>query len=317
MPEFIQTISKLFQRQKWIDRAAAPLQKGVNSVLENNSPVAGKAADLLNGTWLGHPLHPVLTDIPIGAWAAAVTLDTIEANTGVVGFGRAADTAVALGVAGAAGSAITGLADWQHTTGESRRMGMVHALLNTVALGLFIGSLFARGKRNRSLGRGLAMAGLGIAGASAYLGGDMVYRQKIGVNHAPQEAEIQVREFVPVLAADQLPENRLTIAMLNNTPLVLLRRGQQVYALAETCAHLGGPLADGEVREGPQGRPAVICPWHGSTFDMDEGTVLHGPSAYPQPCFEARIHDGMVEVRNRSLGMEVQRRRAETEPVYA
>jgi nitrite reductase/ring-hydroxylating ferredoxin subunit/uncharacterized membrane protein len=317
MPDFIQTLSKLFQRQAWIDGAAKPLQKAVNQVLENGSPVSDRAADLLNGTWLGHPIHPVLTDIPVGAWMAAVTLDTMEASTGRPGIGRAADTAVALGVAGAVGSAVTGLADWQHTTGETRRIGMVHALLNTVALGLFVASMFARGKHNRSLGRNLALSGLGIASASAYLGGDLVFRQKMGVNHAPKDDEIQVQDFVPVLPVDQLPENTLTIALLNTTPLVLLRRGETVYALAETCAHLGGPLADGDLRTGPDGQPAVSCPWHGSTFDMDNGTVLHGPSAYPQPCFEARISNGQVEVRNRSLQRQAERQAAQPERSYA
>lgn len=302
MPEFIKALDNLFQRFAWIDRAAVPLQKIVNRVLRSGGPLGQKTADALNGVWLGHPLHPVLTDIPIGAWTTAVALDSMEAGTGSHGIGKAADAAVAIGVAGAVGSAVTGLADWQHTTGETRRMGMVHALLNTAALGLFLASLMARAGRSRGKGRTLALTGYAVAAASAYLGGDMVYRQKMGVNHAPEEENLEVADFVPVLAEEQLPENRLTIALLNTTPLVLLRRGERVYALAETCAHLGGPLADGSLTTGADGEPVVVCPWHASHFSMESGSVVQGPSAYPQPCFEARIHMGQVEVRRGVTG---------------
>lgn len=299
--KFIKALDQFFQRMTWIDKAAVPLQKAIYRILRQNGPAGDKVADALNGVWLGHPLHPVLTDIPVGSWTAAVALDAIEAGTGSKGVGKAADTAVALGVAGAVGSAVTGLADWQYTTGETRRIGMVHALLNSTALALFLGSLFARGKGSRGAGRSLALLGYAVAGASAYLGGDLVFRQKMGVNHAPEEEEITVEDFVPVLALDQLPEDRLTIAMLTNTPLVLLRHGETVYALAETCAHLGGPLADGKLRFTPNGDPVVVCPWHETHFNMNDGTVVQGPSAYPQPCFEARIRDGQVEVRRRKI----------------
>lgn len=293
-----QKLSNMFLEEKQIDQAAEPLQKAVSKIFQNSGPLGQKIANLLNGSWLGHPVHPVLTDIPIGAWMVAVTLDGMEAGTGSRGIGKAADAAVALGVAGAVGSAVSGLADWQHTVGESRRTGFTHALLNTTALVLFIGSLAARGKRQRGLGRALALTGFSIAGVAAYLGGDLVYRQKIGVNHAPEGENLETKGFVPVLALENLPENTPTIALLNNIPLVLVRRGQHVYALAETCAHLGGPLADGKLEQGADGQPVIVCPWHSSRFDMRDGAVLDGPSAYPQPCFKTRIRDGQVEVRH-------------------
>lgn len=301
MPDFVQSLSRLFLRADQIDQAAKPVQNAVSQIFQKSGPLGQKVADFLNGVWLGHPLHPVLTDIPIGAWTAAIALDVMEAGSGSRGIGKAADTAVGIGVAGALGSAVTGLADWQHTVGETRRVGFTHALLNTVALGFFVASMLERKKRNRGLGRTLAMIGYGIAGTSAYLGGDMVYRQRMGVNHAPDEEEIQIQGWVPVLAADQLPENQLTLAMFTNIPLVLLRREGRVYALAETCAHLGGPLADGKVVEGEGRRPVVVCPWHGSHFDMGTGSVVQGPSAYAQPCFEARVHNGQVEIRQHVL----------------
>lgn len=302
MSELDKVLSRLLDRETFLERYAEPLQKVLNQFFLNSGPLGRKIGDFLNGVWLGHPVHPVITDVPIGAWTAAAVLDMAESESGEPGIGKAADIAVALGVAGAVGSAVSGLADWQYTVGETRRTGFNHAVLNTVALTLYVASMFARGSRNRALGRSLAFTGYAIASLSAYLGGDMVYRQKMGVNHAPEE--IDVKDFVPVMALNDLEENKLTLAMLPNLPIVLLRRGDQVYALAETCAHLGGPLADGQVTDSPDGMPAVVCPWHNSTFNMDNGNVIDGPSAYPQPCFETRIRDGQVEVRHRAESLD-------------
>jgi nitrite reductase/ring-hydroxylating ferredoxin subunit/uncharacterized membrane protein len=292
-----QLIERIFAPKSQIDEVAQPIQKNIQGLFQR----AGQtAADFLNGVWLGHPLHPVLTDVPLGAWTAAVALDTLEDATGDSGIGQAADAAVAIGVAGAVGSAVTGLADWQHTTGESRRVGFAHAALNSIALGFFVGSLVARGNRSRGLGQALSLAGFAVAATSALLGGDLVYRQKIGVNHAPDETSAE--DFTAVLPEAQLPENQLTRGMLKDTPLVLLRQGERIYALAETCAHLGGPLAEGDLEMDSQGLPIVICPWHGSRFEMASGAVINGPSTFPQPCFEARIRAGQVEVRQQKAG---------------
>ncbi len=298
LSNWIPYLSRYFNRETWLDRFAVPTADFITKIFKSGGDVGRKIANLLNGTWLGHPLHSVLTDVPIGAWTTAITLDSIEASTGRRGIGRAADTAVALGVAGAAASALSGLADWQHTTGESRRVGFVHGLFNTVALGIFITSMVARADRKRGLGRVLALAGFGVISASAFLGGDMVYRLRIGIDHSPESDEIKTDNYVPVMAAENLPQNRLSKAMLKDIPLVLLRRGDQVYALAATCAHLGGPLPEGTLEMTPEGRPVVVCPWHSSRFDMQTGDVLDGPSAYPEPCFDARIRDGQVEVRH-------------------
>jgi nitrite reductase/ring-hydroxylating ferredoxin subunit len=293
----VKVLSRWFNREDWLDRYAKPVQNFIPRLLNGAGKPGQAAANLLNGTWFGHPVHAVLTDVAIGALTTAVTLDAIEASTGRRGIGRAADQAVALGVAGAVGSALTGAADWQHTTGESRRVGFVHALINTSALGLFVFSLVSRGNRQRGTGRALAMAGFGALLAGSYLGGDLVYRLRIGIDHAPEDADLETKDFVAVMSAAQLPENQLTQAALKNIPLVLLRRGERVYALAATCAHLGGPLPEGRLEQSPEGHPVVVCPWHSSRFDMEDGAALDGPTAYPQPCLDARIRDGQVEVR--------------------
>src|SRR4029077_19553365 len=97
-----------------------------------------RVRDFLHGTWLGHPLHPALTDIPLGAWTTALALDA--AGDRSRGMARAADTAMGVGIAGAVGAAVTGLTDWHHTTGGDRRLGLGHAMLNTAALALYVTS---------------------------------------------------------------------------------------------------------------------------------------------------------------------------------
>lgn len=284
-------------RMEWLDRLAEPLQSAIRALFQRTGSVGQWAANALHGVWLGHPLHPVLTDIPIGAWTVGLALDAIETSSGSESFGKAADTAIQIGVAGAGAAAVAGYTDWQHLNGKPRRAGLLHALLNTVALGLFIASLTSRKKGDRSTGKALALAGFTIAGTSAYIGGELVFAQKIGVNHAP--LDISLKKFTPVIALDDLPENRPTRAMAGETALVLVRQGRQVFALAERCSHLGGPLADGKLELDEDGSPSVICPWHGSRFRMADGAVQDGPATYAQPCFETRIQRGQVEVRHR------------------
>jgi nitrite reductase/ring-hydroxylating ferredoxin subunit len=296
MTDIIQEINQVLKRQVWLDPAGTSLQKFIQGLYQRGGETGRKIADFFHGTWLGHPLHPVLTDVPIGAWTVAVTLDRFDNGKGD-GIGAAADAAVGIGVASAAASAVAGFTDWTHLTGESRRTGFAHALLNTAALGFFIGSLVARKKRDRGSGRLLALIGYSVAGFSAYLGGDLVFRQKVGVDHSPND--IAVKDFTPVIALAQLSENQLTLAKVEDVPLAVLRRGEKVYVLANTCSHLGGPLAEGSLSDTTEGCLTVTCPWHASRFRLADGTVLNGPATYAQPAYEVRIYEGQVEVRRR------------------
>lgn len=254
--------------------------------------IGRKASDFLNGTWLGHPLHPAITDVPIGAWTTAVVLDQMEMASGNPRFGTGADIALGIGEAGAAGAAVAGLADWRHTNGEAKRQGFIHAALNTTALTLMLGSTLLRRSGQRPAGRALAVTGYLIAGFSAYLGGDLVFRKKIGVNHAPL-SPISSR-YTDVCHENDLIDGKPQRFDVDDVPVMLVRRGGEVFALAEKCAHQGGPLSEGDIRE----NNTVVCPWHGSEFKLWSGEVVHGPSAYPQPCYQVRIRDHRVEVRN-------------------
>ncbi|WP_441291897.1 DUF2231 domain-containing protein [Sorangium sp. KYC3313] len=258
--------------------------------------------NLLHGTWLGHPLHPVLTDVPIGAWTTAVVLDLIDVSTRRRrGYGRAADSAIALGIIGALGAAASGLTDWRHTGARGKRLGLVHGALNTAALALFGSSLLLRGRGRRAAGRVLSTIGGAVVLASAYLGGDLVYRERIGVNHADDSR--RPRGFVPVLPAAELAEGKPRRVEAEGIPIVLVRTADRIYALGEVCAHLGGPLSEGSLADG-----GIVCPWHGSRFRLEDGCVIDGPATTPQPCFDAVVRNGMIEVRYRPEEERHQRR---------
>lgn len=279
------------ERQGWLDPLGDRLQAAVAGIYRAGGQTGRLIRDLLHGTWLGHPLHPVLTDIPLGAWTATLVLDAMDDGR-ARGFARAADATIGVGLAGAVGAAATGLTDWHHTTGGDRRTGLAHGLLNTTATALYVGSLLLRRRGSRAAGHALSSAGFLVAIAAAYLGGHLVYGRRIGVDHAPRPEGWA--DFVPVLFESELHEGTPRRVHARDTALVLVRRAGRVHALVETCAHLGGPLAEGTV-EGD----SIRCPWHGSRFALEDGRVLEGPSTFPQPCFETRIRDGKIEVRAR------------------
>jgi nitrite reductase/ring-hydroxylating ferredoxin subunit/uncharacterized membrane protein len=280
----------LVERQEWLDVVGNRLQGAVGAAFQAGGEMGRRVRDFLHGTWLGHPLHPVLTDIPLGAWTAALVLDA--ACTRDRGLARAADVAIGVGIAGATSAALTGLTDWQHTAGGDRRVGVGHALLNTAALALYVTSLTLRRRGDRIAGRGLAALGFLVASGAAYLGGALVYSKRIGVDHAPRPEPWD--DFVPVLSDSDLPEGTPRAVDARGVRVVLVRRGGQVYALAESCAHMGGALSEGCL-EGN----ALRCPWHGSLFALEDGRVLEGPSTYQQTCFDVRSRDGRIEVRAR------------------
>lgn len=177
-----ESLTETVEQQRWIDPLAEPLSATIRGAFERAGESGRQVKDALHGTpWLGHPLHPVLTDIPLGAWMTAAVLDSAAASSGDRGYERAARTAVGFGLVGAVGTAITGLADWSETHGAARRVGLVHGVLNVVVTTLYASSYAARRRGRHGSGRGLAFAGLAIGMVSAYLGGSLVYREAVGV----------------------------------------------------------------------------------------------------------------------------------------
>jgi nitrite reductase/ring-hydroxylating ferredoxin subunit/uncharacterized membrane protein len=273
--------------QPALDTIAQPLSQAIRSTFETAGPAGQQVKDALHGVWLGHPLHPVFTDVPIGAWTTALALDA-SAN-GDPGMQRAATFAMGVGLIGAVGSALTGLTDWSETDGESRRTGLVHGLLNLAATSMMATAFFSRKRDSHQNGRTWAWAGFGVAVASAYLGGDLVYGQRIGVTHAVVEPP---DDFTPIAESASLAENSMMRVRAGDNDVLLVRQHGRVCALAQACAHLGGPLSEGTLKDG-----SVVCPWHGSEFALDDGRVLNGPSTHDQPRFIARERDGRIEIK--------------------
>jgi nitrite reductase/ring-hydroxylating ferredoxin subunit len=267
-----------------IEDLAEPLDPVAEAVQDAVKAVPRPIRDVLDGVWLGNPLHPALTDVPLGAWTAAAVLDVLGSE--------AADEVLTIGVLAAVPAALTGLNDWSHLKGEPRRVGVVHAVVNTMALTLNVGSLALRRNGNRGLARVLSGVGyLGVA-FSAHLGGRLSFGLGVRVNRTAFEHPRE--RYAPVIDASELEDGKLHRVELQGEA-VLVTRGRgpgDVCALSAVCSHMGGPLDEGK-RDGD----TVICPWHGSRFDLCSGAVEGGPAVYPQPRYEARVRAGKVEIR--------------------
>lgn len=281
--------------QSFAERLSDRLQHIIGVLVGANRKPPRRLKSFLNGTWFGHPLHPVITDVPIGAWLLTAVFDILWliSFAGFAWAARGAEAAVILGIAGALGAAVTGLTDWSDTYGAERRVGLNHALFNVSALIFYVISLVLR--LLQPAGESIAGAIFGFIGLAlvlyaGYLGGEMVFAKGTNVNHTAWEAGSD--DFEPVLPLEKVEENRLYRVVASGVPVVLLRRGLQVYAIAATCPHAGGPLDEGTL-EGE----VVQCPWHGSRFNMRDGRVLTGPATVNAPRYEVRVRDGHVEVR--------------------
>jgi nitrite reductase/ring-hydroxylating ferredoxin subunit/uncharacterized membrane protein len=246
--------------------------------------------DLLHGVWLGHPLHPAMVHAPVGAWLSGAILDLIP------GQRRAATMLLATGTVAALPAAVVGLNDWASLDRDQRRTGLVHALANATALALYTGSLVSRSRGRR--GRALSFAALGVAGASAYLGGHLSYRQGAGVNQAVPDLFRLPDDWQSLGPAMSYVDSVPTERHIGDVPVLVYRHGDEFTVLLERCGHQTGPLGEGTQTE-VAGQPCVVCPWHGSTFRLVDGGVVHGPAATDQPTLLTRVVDGDLQARHR------------------
>lgn len=285
-------IEQAIKRIPGLERAGAQLASNIHEAVLSGGSLTRALADALHGTWFGHPLHPALTDIPIGAWLMAGVFDAYAGMGGGRPAEQAADTLVGIGVAAAVPTALAGMADYSAIDDQAIAVGAAHALLNTAGLGLFVLSMWARASGRR--GRGVLLSALGLAavGASAGLGGDLVYRLKVGVNHS--EPADKPAEWAAVLPLDDLAEGRLVRVEVEGKPVLLYHDAEHIHSIGAVCTHAGGPLEQGTVSD-----HCVECPWHQSVFDLRDGSVVHGPATQAQPLYEARVRNGQVEVRSK------------------
>lgn len=268
--------------QERLDGLAGAVRKAVRAI-----PL-GRKRDVLRGLWLGHPLHPVLVQVPIGAWTCAGILDLFP------GESRAARRLVAVGLAAAGPAALAGWVDWAEQRPRQARVGLVHAAANLVAVTVYAGSLAARIKGRPMLGRALGFGGMTVATVGGVLGGHLAYRQGAGVNHAEAVSVLVEPGWHRIGVPEDFPFGEPVRRMADEVAVVVVRADDgRFYALADRCSHMDGPLHEGKVLEG-----CLECPWHGSAFRLSDGVNVQGPATAPQPTFDCRISpDGQVEIR--------------------
>ncbi len=276
-------------RAEPLDRPADGLQGWVRRAYRAAGRAGGRLANALYGTWLGHPFHPAITDIVVGAWTATEVFDALDALGEGSVSARCADVSLLTGIGAASLAVLSGLTDWQHTVVRPRRVGLVHAIANISITLLQGASLALRLLGARRAGRALSGFSYGVLIASSYLGGEMVGKYRIGVNRAPVDQVPQ--QFVPVMAERDLPENQPLRVEAGGVPVLLVRQGDRIYAMHAICTHLGGPLPQGTLVDG-----AIQCPWHGSRFDLRTGRVVQGPASFPEQCLATRVREGQIEV---------------------
>ncbi len=282
------TLSEVIESQSWLDQIAQPIQQPLFALLER----FGGLRSVLNGTWLGHPVHAAVTDLPVGAFATGFIFDLLDALGVRRDLRRASDAVHAAGVSGALAAALFGLADWTYTSDRPRRVGLVHGLTNVAIAGIYGASLAARGRGARATGTALSMAGFGMLLFSTWLGGELSYRHGVGVSRRAFEPEPE--DWVRVLDEVQLHEDELRRVEARGTPLLLTRHRGEVYAIGDTCTHMGCSLSEGQL-DGD----VVTCPCHGSRFRVTDGQVVQGPATVPEPSYDVRLRGGYIEVRER------------------
>jgi nitrite reductase/ring-hydroxylating ferredoxin subunit/uncharacterized membrane protein len=270
-----------------LDAPAQTIGKTVRDTLGS-----GALKDALSGTWLGHSLHPMLTDVVIGAFTSASLLDLLAPGSDGTGQRRL----IGVGLLAYLPTAAAGINDWADTEPVDdgvRRVGLVHAGANAVGATLYAASWRARARGADGFGTVLGLAGMGVMAAGGYLGGYLSLTKGVGPDQTVFDPG--PTDWMPAADASVLPEGKPTRVVVDETPVLLLRDGESIYAIHDRCSHRGCSLSDGDL-EGDE----VICGCHGSRFSLRDGAVRHGPATAAQPAFQVRVQDGRVEVRRLS-----------------
>jgi len=238
----------------------------------------GPIQHFLNGTWLGHPVHAVVTDVPIGAMTVSIVAD-------VIGQPVVADVSMVLGVLAMVAAAVTGLADYAEVDGNARSRATVHGTLMVLALVLYLVTLGMRAGNptDRLVPIVIALVAYLILALSSAIGGDLVYLVGTHVDRHAWRGTGTKWMALDLGGLPDIPEGGPTKLRLGINDLAVVRNGDAILAVHAQCAHAGGPLAEGSVVDGQ-----IQCPWHGSRFRLENGHVSRGPAMYDQPAYEVR-----------------------------
>jgi nitrite reductase/ring-hydroxylating ferredoxin subunit len=286
------TFDRAVRSQGWLDPTGEAIQKVVGGFYDALGSPGRSLKNVMHGTnVIGHPLHPAVTDVPIGAWSVGVLADWLFIVTGKVPA-VAGDVALAVGLAVALVAALTGLTDHHETIGHERRTATVHGLTMTLVI---VAEAVSLGMRLWTPGMRLpavivsSVAWL-LALFGAYVGGHLTFAIGTVVNHnaffdGPME-------YVRVGTRDEFPEGEMRRVEAKGLPVVILRQNGLLHAMGAVCSHAGGPLDEGKL-EGD----VVTCPWHNSRFRFQDGRVVGGPATFDQPPLVVRERGGIVEVK--------------------
>lgn len=286
-------VDQIIRRQTWLEKVGDVLQGAVGGFYGALGRPGRSLKNLMHGTTLlGHPLHPAVTDIPIGAWVVGVVADYVAPFTYRIPT-EAGDVALAVGLSVALLAAATGLTDYHETIGHERRVATAHGLTMMAVVALDAVSLALRwwtGSGLHPLAVGLSTAGFGLVLAGGYLGGHLVFGIGTMVNHnafaEPPE------DYAVIGASSEFPEGQMKRAMAGSMPVLAVRRNGVLHVIGDVCSHAGGPLHEGSL-DGDR----VTCPWHASQFRVGDGHVIGGPATFDQPVFAVREQGGSVEVK--------------------
>jgi nitrite reductase/ring-hydroxylating ferredoxin subunit/uncharacterized membrane protein len=248
--------------------------------------------DLLNGTWLGHPVHAAVTDVPVGAATVSIVAD-------VIGQPLVADVALVVAVLAIVAAAVTGLADYTDVDGTARNRATVHSVVMTTALVLYGVSLVLRSgsPADRLVPIALSLVAYGLLSLGAAIGGDLVYLIGTHVNRHAWRGAGAKWIALDLGGLPDIPQGGPTKLRAGINDLAVIREGDRILAVHAQCAHAGGPLAEGALVG-----DAIECPWHGSRFRLANGHVVRGPAMYDQPAYDVRPAES-------GIGWEVRRQR--------
>lgn len=269
------------ERSERADRLADAVRMAVRAV-----PM-GQGRDVLHGRWLGHPVHPLMVQVPLGSWMSAAVLDFIP------GQQRAARALVGVGLVTALPAAAAGWTDWAELCRPQMRVGLVHAASNAAGVALYAVSFTARARGRFTRGRVWALAGLTAVSIGGAIGGHMAFRQAAGANHAEHIPDVIGPGWHPLGDLSDFPVGSPVRSHVEDEPVVVVHEASgTIRVLADRCSHMGGPLSQGDLVDG-----CIRCPWHGSTFRLSDGWNTTGPATAPQPACETRTVGTRVEAR--------------------
>ncbi len=283
-------VNRLIESSDAFREASLSVSRSLHSELLKQGEDARELADVLHGKQLGHPLHAVLTDVTVSAWVLGTLFDMLAILPGTRNIRQSGNNLKALGTLSAVPTMLSGITDYSAIKQDAASYGAAHGLLNGVAFICYLLSTLAgwRGKTQTKLV--FSVLGVSLVTLSSWLGGDLVYRQRVGVNHAPEDGP---EEWTEVLAAKDLKAGELKRVELEDAAVLLYREGDEIFALNAVCSHAGGPLDEGKIVN----QHCVECPWHQSVFDLHDGHVVHSPATVDQPRYEVAVRNNQIEIR--------------------